>query len=198
METCTLPPCTAPPETITRRHHLRAVCATDLLVGCVEQQVPLGPPHGQAEAVKDVDGGQEETEEAQLFPTLQPALQPVGEVPVLGAVVQLVGGRQLAGEVDQSQQGDGHRGQRLVHHLDGDLVEVTLLVFHVRVDDVPHEGVGEEEDGDGHGGQDGSLPTGKQLYGHALNVPRGRQGAHVHGVEVELAGQLHNLLPGRQ
>lgn len=179
-------------------HPLQAASVTDLLVGCVEQQVPLGPPHGQAEAVKDVDADQEETEEAQLFPTLQPTLQPVREVPVLGAVVQLVCGGQLAREVDQSQQGDGDRGQRLVHHLDGDLVEVTLLVFHIRVDDVPHEGVGEEEDGDGHGGKDGSLPTGEQLYGHALNVPRGRQGAHVHRVEVQLPGQLHNLLPGCQ
>lgn len=171
---------------------------TDLLVGRVEQQVPLRPPHGQAEAVEDVDRGQEEAEEAQLLATLQPALQPVGELPVLGAVVQLVSGRQLAHEVDQSQQGDGDRGQGLVHHLDGDLVEVTLLVLHIGVDDVAHKGVGKEEDGDGHGGEHGPLPAGEQLDGHALNVPGGRQGAHVHRVEVELAGQLHDLLPGSQ
>lgn len=161
---------------------------TDLLVGCVEQQVPLRPPHGQTEAVEDVDRSQEETEEAQLFPALQPALQPVREMSVLGAVVELVGSCELSRQVDQSQQSDGNRGQCLVHHLYGNLVEVTLLVFHIGVDDISYKRVGEKEDGDGHSSEDGSLPAGKQLYGHALNVPGGRQGSHIHGLEVELAG----------
>lgn len=173
-------------------HVVRAL--TYLLVGCVEQQVPLRSPHGQTEAVENVDSSQEETEEAQLFPALQPALQPVWEVSVLGTIVELVGSCQLARQVHQGQESDGNSGQCLVHHLYGNLVEVTLLVFHIWVDDISYKRIGKKEDGEGHSSEDGSLPARKQLYGYALNVPRGRQGAHIHRLEVELASELHNLL----
>lgn len=145
--------------------------AADLLVGCVEELVPLGPPHGQTQTVQDVNRSQEEAEQTQLFPTLQPALQPAGEVSVLGAVIKLMGGRNLSCQVNQGQQRDGHCGQRPVHHLYGDLIEVTLLVLDVRVDDIPHKGVGKEEDRQSHGSQDGALPAREQPNGHILNVP---------------------------
>lgn len=136
-----------------------ALCPTDLLVGGVEQQVPLRPPHGQTEAVEHMDSCQEEAEEAQLFPALQPALQPVWEMSVLGAVVELMGGCQLARQVHQGQESDGNSGQCSVHHLYGDLVEVTLLVFHIWVNDIAYKGIGKKEDGEGHGSEDRALPA---------------------------------------
>ena len=134
---------------------------TDLLVGGVEQQVPLRPPHGQTEAVENVDSSQEEAEQAQLFPALEPALQPVWEMPVLGTIVELVGSCQLACQVHQGQESDGNSGQCSVHHLHGNLVEVTLLIFHVRVDDISHKRVRKKEDGEGHSSEDGALPARK-------------------------------------
>lgn len=151
---------------------VKTSCPTDLLVGSVKQKVPLRPPHGQTEAVENMDSSQEEAEKAQLLPALQPALQPVWEMSVFGTIVELVRGCQLACQVHQGQESDGNSGQCPVHYLYGDLVEVTLLVFYIRVDDVSYKRVSKKEDGEGHGSEDGAPPARKQLYGHVLNVPR--------------------------
>lgn len=144
---------------------------SDLLVGRVEEQVPLRSPHGQTEAVDDVHSRQEEAEEAQLLAALHPALEPQREMSVLGAIVELVSGCQLACQVHQGQQRDGNSGQCPIHHFHGDLVEVALLVLHVWVDDIPHKGIRKEEDRQGHSSQNGTLPAGKQSYWHVLYVP---------------------------
>lgn len=142
-------------------HGVKILRPTDLLVGSVKQQIPLRSPHGQTEAVENMDSSQEEAEEAQLLPALQPALQPMWEMSVFGTIVELVCGCQLACQVHQGQESDGNSGQCPVNHLYGDLVEVTLLVFYIRVDDVSYKRVSKKEDGEGHGREDGALPSRK-------------------------------------
>lgn len=56
-----------------------------LLVGPVEQLVPVGAPHGVAEAVDGMQGSQEEGEQTQLLPHRHPLLQPGWEMTVLSA-----------------------------------------------------------------------------------------------------------------
>lgn len=160
---------------------------TNLLVRSVEQQVSVRPPQRQTEAVQNVYSSQEEAEETHLFSALQPSLQPVWETPVFGTIVELVGSCHLACQVHQGQKSDCYCWQCPVYHINGNFVEVTLLVFDIWVYDISHKRIYKKENGKGHSSKYRASPSGEQLYGYVLNVPRRAQGTHVNGQEAKLA-----------
>lgn len=131
---------------------------TDLLVSSVEQQVPLRPSEGQTEAVESMDSSQEKADEAKLLPTLQPAFQPLWEKFIFGTIIQLVDRCQLARQVHQGQECDSDGGQGPIHYLYWDLVEVTLLVFKVRMDYITSKRIRKKENREGHGSEDRTFP----------------------------------------
>lgn len=61
-----------------------------LLIGHVEEQVPLRSPHRQAQAVHHVHCCKEKTEQPKLLPTLEPVVQPRRKSPILSAIVELI------------------------------------------------------------------------------------------------------------
>lgn len=130
----------------------------------------MGAAHGQAEAVHGMQGCTEEAEEANLLSVQEPLVQPVWEAPVLGAVVELGAGCQHPGQVDERQHDVGHARQRGVDHLDGDLVQLVLLLPDVRVDDLPDQVVGEEANKKPQSQKDGDFPGWQEAQGNVLDL----------------------------
>lgn len=153
-------------------------------------------PHGQDQAVDGVHGGAQEAAEAQLLATLQPAVQPGGEASVLGAAAQLQGGGAQAGQVDQRQQDQGHRGQGDVDRLDGHLVEHVLPLRHVGLQDVAGEVVRVEGAEEQQRAEQRRPPAGEQLQREVLHVQGAGQQAHVDGDEAQAAAQLRHRALG--
>lgn len=132
----------------------------------------------------------EEGTEAQLLPLLQPAIQPVGETPVLGAPRQLQEGSHETGQVDQSQGHQGHRGECHIYHLHRNFVEFALPCRGVRVDDVTKEVVGVEEEEEAEGGETWDAPQGEEVQGGVLYLLGRGEAAHVNRDEAKIAADL--------
>lgn len=130
----------------------------------------MGAAHGQAEAVHGVQGCTEEAEQTHLLSVLQPLVQPVWETPVLGAIVELGAGCQHPGQVDEGQHDVGHTWQRGVDHLDGDLVQLVLLLPDVRVDDLSDQVVGEKAKKKPQSQKDGDFPGWQEAQGNVLDL----------------------------
>lgn len=132
---------------------------TDLLVGRVEKQVPLGSSEGQTEAVESMDRSQEKADETKLLPTLQPVFKPLWEKFIFGTIIQLVDRCQLARQVHQGQECDGNGGQGLIYYLYWDLVEVTLFILKIWINYITNKRIKKKENRKGHGGEDRAFPT---------------------------------------
>ena len=72
-------------------------------VGLVKQRGHVGRA-GDHSGDRNVKGDDSESEEPQLLPCLEPAIQPVREAPVLAPVRHLQDRRQRAGKVGQGQK----------------------------------------------------------------------------------------------
>lgn len=117
-----------------------------------------------------MQGCTEETEQAYLFPVLQPLVEPVWEAPVLCAVVQLKESGQHPRQVNKGQHDIGDARQRGVDDLHRDLVELALVFPNVRMQNLPDEVVGVEAKKQTHGQEDGDLPGREKTQGNILNL----------------------------
>lgn len=114
------------------------------------------------------------------------------------------GGRQQAGEgnrveqraagvtwkVNQGQGDQGHRRQRLVDSVQGELVEVVLALVNERQQDVPQEDITIEEEEEEEADEDRAPPGGEEEQRDLLHVAGGGQDPKVNRVEAQTAGQL--------
>lgn len=130
----------------------------------------MGAAHGQTEAVRGVQSRAEEAEETNLLSVLEPLVEPIWKAPVFGAIVELRAGCQHPGQVDERQHDVGHARQRCVDHLDGDLVQLVLLLPDIRVDDLPDQVVSEEAKKEPQSQKDGDFPGWQEVQGNVLDL----------------------------
>ena len=149
-----------------------------------------------------MDGSSEEHEESQLFPHLEPVVQPAGEPGVLRASYDLEPPGQHSGEVAEGQGDEGVDGQGLVHVVHGNVVPQ-------RPEEAPVSGPGDrpadlvldeaqdvEEGEDGQVDVEGQPPVLEDGHGDVLNLPGGDEVSHVHRCEARRADDITDNIPG--
>ena len=149
-----------------------------------------------------MDGSSEEHEESQLFPHLEPVVQPGGEPGVLRPSDDLEPAGHHAGEVAEGQGDEGVDGQGLVHVVHGNVIPQRPQEGPVRgpgdgpADLVLDEAQDVEEGEDGQVDVEGQPPVLEDGHGDVLNLPGGDEVSRVHRCEARRTDDITDNIPG--
>lgn len=129
-----------------------------LSVGSIDEPVECNSAQRLAKAVDTMQRCTQEAQQAQLFPPLQPVVQPGWETLVFGALPELQPRSKQAWEVYKCQGHQGYRWQALIHQIEGETVERIMSLCKKWQQNSPQKTIAIEEEKEEEGDNNRATP----------------------------------------